>query len=296
MDDQDLLAERFEEHRERLRAVARRMLGSAGEAEDAVQETWLRLARSDATGIDNLGGWLTTVVARVCLDVLRARGSRPQPVTAGIDVDGTGIGSGPMDTDPEQEAVLADSVGVALLVVLETLSPPERLAFVLHDTFAVPFDEIASIIGCSPAAARQFASRGRRRVQGADAGGAVDLVRQREVVAAFLAASRAGDFAALLAVLAPDVVLRADAVAVSAGAVGELRGATAVAENLAGRAKAARPALLDGAVGLVWATGGRPKVVFHLTFRGATIAGIDLVMDPDDVARSEVELLDDRPE
>src|SRR5437763_12388687 len=208
MDDHEWLAERFEEHRAHLRAVAYRMLGSLSEADDAVQESWLRLGRSDASGIENLGGWLTTVVARVCLDMLRSRESRreepldtqvPEPIVSRED----GI-------DPEQEALLADSVGLALLVVLDTLTPAERLAFVLHDLFAVPFNEIAPIVGCSPTAARQLASRARRRVRGAATVKDADLTRSRAVVNAFLAASREGDFGALLAVLDPDVVLRAD--------------------------------------------------------------------------------------
>ena len=229
MDEHDWLAERFEANRTHLRAVAYRMLGSLSEADDAVQEAWLRLSRSDTSGVENLGGWLTTVVARVCLDMLRSRKSRreeplgahvPEPIVSRED----GI-------DPEHEALLADSVGLALLVVLETLAPAERLAFVLHDMFAVPFDEIAPIVGRSPAAARQLASRARRRVQGAATAPDADLTRQREVVDAFLAASRGGDFDALLAVLDPDVVLRADRAAVQAGASREVRGAAAVAEH-----------------------------------------------------------------
>ena len=229
MDEHEWLAERFEANRTHLRAVAYRMLGSLSEADDAVQEAWLRLSRSDTSGVENLGGWLTTVVARVCLDMLRSRKSRreepldahvPEPIVSRED----GI-------DPEHEALLADSVGLALLVVLETLAPAERLAFVLHDMFAVPFDEIAPIVGRSPTAARQLASRARRRVQGAATVPDADLTRQREVVDAFLAASRGGDFDALLAVLDPDVVLRADRAAVPAGASREVRGAAAVAEQ-----------------------------------------------------------------
>ena len=217
MDEHDWLAERFEENRTHLRAVAYRMLGSLSEADDAVQESWLRLSRSDTSGVENLGGWLTTVVARVCLDMLRSRKSRrEEPLDVHVPEP---IVSREAGTDPEHEALLADSVGLALLVVLETLAPAERLAFVLHDMFAVPFDEIAPIVGRSPAAARQLASRARRRVQGC--GRALpdaDLTRQREVVDAFLAAARGGDFDALLAVLDPDVVLRADRAAVPAGA------------------------------------------------------------------------------
>src|SRR5256885_11451483 len=215
MDERDWLVERFEAHRTHLRAVAYRMLGSATEADDAVQESWLRLSRTDTSDVDNLGGWLTTVVARVCLDMLRSRTARREEPLGTHLPDGT---AGPdHGLDPEQEALLADSMGPALLVVLETLAPAERLAFVLHDMFAMPFDEIAPIVGRSPDATRQLASRARRRVQGATMSD-VDLTRQREVVDAFLAASRGGDFDALLAVLDPDVVVRADSAAVEAGA------------------------------------------------------------------------------
>lgn len=235
---------------------------------------WLWLSRADTTGAENLSGWLTTVVARVCLDMLRARRSRredsnsvhvPEPVT---DRE-TGAG-------PEQEAILADSVGSALLVVLDSLTPAERLAFVLHDVFAMPFDEIAPVVGRSSAAARQLVSRARRRVQGAAPASEPDLGRTRAVVEAFLAASRNGDFAALLAVLDPDVVLRADRAAVEAGASSEVRGARAVAETFRGRARAARAALVDGAPGAVWATHGQPRVVFAFTIAGSTIVAIDL--------------------
>ena len=226
MDEHDFLAERFEANRKRLRAVAYRMLGSLSEAEDAVQEAWLRLSRADASRVENLGGWLTTVVARVCLDMLRSRKSRrEEPITnAPIVHRQDGV-------DPEHEALRADSVGLALLVVLETLTPAERLAFVLHDMFAVSFDEIAPIVDRSPAAARQLASRGRRRVQGSPAMPGIDLNRQREVVDAFLAASRSGDFEALLSMLEPDVVLRADPATVAMGAAAEVRGPAAVAET-----------------------------------------------------------------
>src|SRR5436309_11814993 len=221
MNEHELLAREFEANRNRLRAVAYRMLGSMSEAEDAVQECWLRLSRSDTSGVQNLGGWLTTVVARICLDMLRSRNSRrEESLEASVPEPITSRESG---IDPEQEALLADSVGLALLVVLDTLNPAERLAFVLHDIFAVPFDEIAPIVGRSPTAARQLASRARRRVQGAATAPDVDLTRQREVVDAFLAASRGGDFDALLAVLDPDVVLRADSAAVHMGSSTEVR-------------------------------------------------------------------------
>jgi RNA polymerase sigma factor (sigma-70 family) len=293
MDDREWLADRFEAHRAHLRAVAYRMLGSTGEADDAVQEAWIRLSRAGADDVANLGGWLTTVVSRVCLDMLRSRSSRREepfdtPVHEAVsDPVGAAV-------DPEQEALLADSVGPALLVVLETLAPAERLAFVLHDLFAVPFDEIAAIVGRSPAAARQLASRARRRVQGAAADPPADRARQRAVVDAFLAASRDGDFERLLALLDPDVVLRADDVAVRTGNIAaEVRGAAAVAETFAGRARAAQPALVDGVVGLAWAPGGTPKAVFDLTIADGRITAIELILDPDAVAGLDVVVLAD---
>jgi RNA polymerase sigma factor (sigma-70 family) len=290
MDEHEWLAEQFEENRTHLRAVAYRMLGSPSEADDAVQETWLRLSRSGVEGVENLGGWLTTIVARVSLNMLRSRGSRrEEPMDARLPdpvADDASI-------DPEHEALLADSVGPALLVVLETLTPAERLAFVLHDMFGVPFDEIAPIVGRSPAAARQLASRGRRRVQGGSSVPDVDRARQREVVDAFLAASRGGDFDALLALLDPDVVLRADPAAVQSGATGEVRGAPAVAETFAGRARAAQPALIDGAVGLVWARGGRPRVVFDLTIENGKIVEIDMVADAERLGELDLVVLDE---
>jgi RNA polymerase sigma factor (sigma-70 family) len=287
MDERDWMAERFEDHRRHLQAVAYRMLGSAAEAEDAVQESWLRLSRSDTSEVANLGGWLTTTVARVCLDMLRSRTSRREEPFAAHDL-------APREpTEPEHEAVLADSVGLALLVVLETLAPAERLAFVLHDMFAVPFDEIAPIVGRSPAAARQLASRARRRVQGAESAGDVetDLARRREVVDAFLAASRRGDFDALLAVLDPDVVLRADDASVAMGAAGEVRGAGAVAGTFAGRAKAAQPALLGGDIGLAWARGGQAQVAFDFTIVDGTIVEIEMVADRQRLDELDVVLL-----
>jgi RNA polymerase sigma factor (sigma-70 family) len=291
MGEHDGLAERFEAHRGRLKAVAYRMLGSLSEADDAVQEAWLRLDRADAGGVDNLGGWLTTVVARVCLDRLRAR--REQPV--GVHLPEPVI-SRQDGVDPEQEALLAEGVGLALLVVLDTLAPAERLAFVLHDMFAVPFEEIAPIVGRSPAAARQLASRARRRVQGAATVPDADLRSQRAVVDAFLAAARGGDFAALLAVLDPDVVVRADRGAVAAGASREVRGAPAVAEEalaFARLAHAARPALVNGAAGLVVAPGGRPFSVMGFTISGGKIVEIDILADPARVGRLDLAVLDD---
>jgi RNA polymerase sigma factor (sigma-70 family) len=286
MDDREWLATRFEEHRGHLQAVARRMLGSTGEADDAVQEAWLRLNRADTGEVQNLGGWLTTVVARVSLDMLRSRTARREEPLDARPVEP--LGAGP---DPEQQAMLADAVGPALVVVLDTLTPPERLAFVLHDLFAVPFDEIAPIVGRSPTAARQLASRARRRVQGADPESATDRARHREVVQAFLSASRGGDFAELLRLLDPDVVLRADAAAVGTGATPEVRGAAAVAETFAGRARAARPALVDGVAGLVWLAGGAPRVVFDFVVHGGRIVAIDLLADPETLGGLELELV-----
>jgi RNA polymerase sigma factor (sigma-70 family) len=290
MDDHHWLAERFEEHRSHLRAVAYRMLGSAAEADDAVQEAWLRLSRSGAAGVDNLGGWLTTVVGRVSLDMLRARRARREDPLGDRLPDELPSHQG--GGDPEQEALLADAVGPALLVVLETLTPAERLAFVLHDLFAVPFEEIAAVLGRSEAAARQLASRARRRVQGAPATAGTDPGRQRAVVDAFLAAARDGDFDALVALLDPDVVLRADPAAVQAGSAAEVRGAPAVAGTFSGRARFARPALVDGAAGAVWAPGGRPRVVFAFAIAGGRITGIDLVADPERLRELELTTLD----
>ena len=287
MDERDWLAEQFEEHRTRLKAVAYRMLGSLTEADDAVQEAWLRLSRSDAREIDSLGAWLTTVVARVSLNMLRSRASRheepidvrvPEPIIDSAD-----------GTDPEHEALLADSVGLALLVVLETLSPPERLAFVLHDMFAVPFDEIAPIVDRSPEATRQLASRARRRVQGERAAPDADLHSQREVVDAFLAAAREGDFETLVAVLDPDVVLRAD---FGRGAPAqEIRGAEKVARQAQMYSRFGldmRPALINGAVGLVTFRDGRPFSVGGFTVRGGKIVEMDWLADPERLSRLDL--------
>jgi RNA polymerase sigma factor (sigma-70 family) len=289
MDEQDWLADRFEAHRAHLHAVAYRMLGSRSEADDAVQEAWLRLSRSGTSGVENLGGWLTTIVARVSLNMLQSRKSRrEQPVGDGLpDPVATGTGA----VDPEQEALQADSVGLALMVVLDTLAPAERLAFVLHDMFAVPFEEIAPMVGRTPSAARQLASRARRRVQGATVPEA-DQASHREIVDAFLAASRGGDFQALLALLDPDVVLRADEATVRTGASREVSGAEAVAETFRGRARGARPAFVDGAAGAVWAVGGRPRVVFEFAIAGGRIVGIDLLSDPERLSQLDLELLD----
>ena len=288
METNNWLAEHFEARRPHLRAVAYRILGSLAEAEDAVQESWLRLSRADTSGVENLDGWLTTVVARVCLNLLDSRKSRreesleasvPAPITSREGV-----------VDPEQEALLADSVGLALLVVLDTLSPAERLAFVLHDIFDVPFDEIARVVERSPTATRQLASRARRRVQGAATVQDVDLARQRAVVAAFLAASREGDFDALLAVLDPDVVLRADRAAVSVGAPGEVRGASAVAQKISGRVRGLQPALVNGAVGAV-VQRGQQILVFRLTITNGKIVEINVVADPEHLRHLAISIL-----
>jgi RNA polymerase sigma-70 factor (ECF subfamily) len=274
MAQDDWLADRFEEHRPHLRTVAYRMLGSANDAEDAVQEAWIRLSRSDSNAVENLGGWLTTVVARIALDMLRSRTSRrEEPVS---EVPAEPARNGTSDTQPEEAIMIADSLGPAMLVILETLSPAERIAFVLHDMFAVPFDEIGPIVGRSPAAARQLASRARHRVQGADPAGAVDRSRARRTVEAFLSASRDGDFGALLALLDPEVVLTADADAMRVGA-SQVQGSQAVAETFAGRARAARLALINGQPGLVWAPGGNAQVVFGFTVEEDKITAIQLL-------------------
>jgi RNA polymerase sigma factor (sigma-70 family) len=273
MDERDWLAARFEEHRARLRTVAARVLGSTNQADDAVQEAWLRFSRSDTSGVENLGSWLTTVVSRICLNMLQARASRPESAFGLRPPESAATGAG---SDPEDEALLADSVGLALLVVLDSLSPPERVALVLHDMFGVSFAEIAPILGRNTAAARQLASRARRRLRA----GTVDDVRahQAELVEAFLAASRRGDFAALVALLDPDVVLRADATAVGLGIAPELRGAAAVLP-FARRAGGAEAALVDGRPGAVWMPDGRPRVVFHFAIEGQRITAVELVAD-----------------
>ncbi len=285
------LAQQFEANRGHLRAVAYRMLGSMTEADDAVQESWLRLNRSDASEIANLSGWLTTVVARVSLDMLRSRKSRredsfeAQPLEPFDGAEAT--------LDPAHEAEMADSLGLALLVVLETLTPAERLAFVLHDLFDVSFEEIAPIVGRTPTAARQLASRARRRVRGAEADPDADLTGQRAIVAAFLSASRGGDFAALLAALDPEVTLRADATAALMGATAVVHGAQAVAETFAGRARAAQLALIEGAPGLVWSTGGEPRMVFTFTITDGKISAITMLADPERLKQLDLRMLDD---
>jgi RNA polymerase sigma-70 factor (ECF subfamily) len=287
MEQGDWLAERFQEHRARLRAVAYRMLGSPGEADDAVQEAWLRFSRTDTSAVENLGSWLTTVVSRVCLNMLQARRSRPESPFGEEVPEPAATDHG---ADPEYEALLADSVGLALLVVLDTLTPAERVAFVLHDMFAVPFEEIALIVGRSPQAARQLASRARHRVQGQEAARDGDRRRQARLVDAFLAAARHGDFGALLAVLDPGVALRADTVAVHMATArqaqgapslsAEIRGREAVAEVFAGQAAAARAALIDGNPGAVWAPAGRARAAFVMRWSEDRIVEIEIVADP----------------
>jgi RNA polymerase sigma-70 factor (ECF subfamily) len=292
MDERDWLAERFEEHRAHLRAVAYRMLGSLSEADDAVQEAWLRLNRTDASAVENMGGWLTSVVARISLNMLRSRKARreeplegrlPDPIVDRAD-----------GVDPEHEALLADSVGLALVVVLDTLSPPERLAFVLHDIFAVPFDEIAPIVDRSPEAARQLASRARRRVRAERTVPDADVEQQREVIDAFLAAAREGDFERLVAVLDPDVVLRADFG--PAGRSREVRGAAAVAGQATGYGQVGldlRPALINGAAGIVAFLHGRPFSVGAVTVRNGRIVELDFLADPERLERLDLTVLDD---
>ncbi|WP_329229926.1 MULTISPECIES: sigma-70 family RNA polymerase sigma factor [unclassified Streptomyces] len=283
MDEREWLGKRFEENRGHLRAVAYRMLGSTAEAEDAVQEAWLRLSRTDAGRVTNLGGWLTTVVGRVCLDMLRSRVSRrenPLGLVPGDEVMAGGAGG--QEGDPEQQAVLADSVGLALLVVLETLDPAERLAFVLHDTFGVPFDEIAPLVERTPAAARQLASRARRRVRGAHPASDSDLTRRREVVDAFLTAARGGDFDALIAVLAPDVIARTDARGVDVTPL--VRGAQAVASGAVvfGRiALSAQPVLVDGLPGVLAAQNEHDRRVMTFRIEQDLITEIEIITDPD---------------
>ena len=288
MDESQWLAARFEDHRAHLRAVAYRMLGTLSEVDDAVQEAWIRLSRADTVGIDNLGGWLTTVVARVCLDMLRSRQSRrEEPFTPDAPEP---VATGTRGSSPEQEALLADSVGLALLVVLDRLTPAERLAFVLHDMFAVPFEEIAPIVGRSAEAARQLASRARRRVRGGGTPDA-DLVRQREVVEAFIAALRAGDFEGLLAVLDPDLVVRAD----MSGAPTEIRGAAVWAKGAVAYGHMARltqPALVDGAIGVVVAPQGRLVRALRFTIANGRITEIEVIGNPARLGELDVSIVD----
>ena len=277
MTDRDALAKVFEENRKRLRAVAFRMLGSRAEADDAIQEAWLRLSRADADQVENLGGWLTTIVARVCLDMLRSRRSRREETLEDPALESAANREATLAAD--HELMLADSVGLAMLVVLETLNPAERVSFVLHDMFDLPFEEIAPIVGRTPTAARQLASRARRRVQGKGEGAESDRERQRHVVDAFLRASRQGDFEALLALLDPDVIARVGSAAAALGSAEEVRGANDVARIFAGRAKGAQVALIDGVPGLVWAPGGKPRMVFAFTTEDGRVTEIELISD-----------------
>jgi RNA polymerase sigma-70 factor, ECF subfamily len=297
MEKQGRLAKDFEGNRPHLKAVAYRMLGSADEAEDAVQEAWIRLTRFESEKIDNLSGWLTTVVARVCLDMLRSRKSRKEEPLDKQVIKDPGAGN------PEAELLIADSVGPALLLVLDTLTPTERIAFVLHDLFDLSFDEIAPIIDRTEIAARQLASRARRRVRGMKASSLEDTHRQREIVTAFLAASREGDFSALLKLLHPDVVLRADKTAVKVAAANrakgapsftsEIRGADDVAETFKGRAAGAQLALIDGFVGATWAPSGKPVVVFAFAVRDGRIEEVDVIMNTEDLKKMEVEVINE---
>jgi RNA polymerase sigma-70 factor (ECF subfamily) len=287
MDEREMLARRFEAYRDHLHGVAYRMLGSAVEAEDAVQEAWLRVSRAGADEVENFGGWMTTIVGRVCLDRLRARTARREETLDGHEPEpGTRL----HERSPEADVELADSVGLALLVVLETLQPAERVAFVLHDMFDLPFDEIAPIVGRTSAATRQMASRARRRVRGASSSD-VDRSRKREVAEAFIAAARDGNFEALVSVLDPEVVLRADAEAVRLGGPAELRGAAVVAGFFNGRAKVAVPGLIDGEPGILVPVDGRTLFVLELTFGDGKITAIDAVADRDTIDSLELERL-----
>jgi len=290
MPDQEWLTTQFEANRPRLQAVAYRMLGSHAEAEEAVQESWIRLSRTDPAGIENVGGLLTTVVGRVCLDRLRSRRARPEDPGDGALHRAA---SEPAADDPEHEVVLAESVGAALLMVLDLLSPAERVAFVLHDVFAVPFDDVAEVLGRSPDATRQLASRARRRLQGTEPTAGFDVVRQRDVVDAFLRAARGGDFDALLQLLDPDVALVPDAAAVAMGSLREMRGAVDVATALSGGAQGARLAIVGGLAGFVWAPGGHTRGVVEFTIRDGRIVAITVTGDAQRIAELDLVVLDD---
>jgi len=289
MSDDGGVTAQFEANRPRLEALAYRILGSRADAEDAVQETWIRLARTDSSRIDNLGGWLTTVLARVCLDRLRTRRARPEDASGAVPDDLAGAAA---SDDPAGEALVADSVGAALLMVLDLLAPAERVAFVLHDVFAVPFDEIAPIVERSPEASRQLASRARRRLQGNATTFEFDPVRQRQVVGAFLSAAHRGDFDGLLSLLDPEVVLRPDAAAMGMGSLRETRGAAAVASSLSGGARGAQLAIIDGLTGFVWAPGGRMRGVVQFTVTNGQIAAIDVTGDVERLQQLDIVLLD----
>ena len=289
MEEQNWLAQQFEQNRARLKKVAFRMLGSASEADDAVQETWLRLSRSDAGVIDNLMGWLTTVVARICLDMLRSRKARaeePLDTVSPVQIADAGA------ADPEREAILADSIGPALLVVLDMLTPPERVALVLRDMFGMPFEEIAPILGRSPAASRQLASRARRRVRGSDKASDGSERTEQRIIDAFLSAAREGNLEALLSVLDPDCVLRADELASAMGAPQQVKGRSSVADFFNGRAAEARRATIHGVAAAAWAPGGKVRVAFSFTFRDERIVDIELIADRKRLQQLDVVLLD----
>jgi RNA polymerase sigma factor (sigma-70 family) len=290
MSEIDWLAGRFEENRTRLQKVAYRMLGSAGEAEDAVQEAWLRVSRGNAGDVENLAGWLTTVTARVCLNMLQARRARPEEPAGTYPPEPSAAHED--EQDPEDQALLADSVGQALLVVLDTLNPAERVAFVLHDMFAVPFEEIAPIVDRTPPAARQLASRARRRIQGTGPDmPAAEGTQQRELVAAFLAASQRGEFTALLELLDPGVIYRADQAGVQMGGPAEVHGPADVARIFSGRAQAAQLAVVNGATAIVWASDGQPRVIFTFTISHGKITAIDMTADPSQLSQLDVTIL-----
>ncbi len=287
MREDDWLAERFEAYRSELRTLAYRMLGSVTEADDAVQEAWIRFHRSDLTTVNNLGGWLATVVGRICLYLLRSRAARREEP---FDARSSEPVAGAADS-PEQQALLADSIGLAMLVVLDTLTPAERLAFILHDMFAVPYGDIAPIIDRTPAATKMLASRARRRVQATDATPQTDPTRQRAVVEAFLAASRRGDFQALVRMLDPDAALHVDRMALQGGGARPVTGAAAVAEQLYPRLKTLRLAQINGRIGAAWASDGRPRVLFDFTLAQGKISAVEIIADPDHIERLDVELL-----
>lgn len=291
MDEQIWLVKQFEEHRPRLLQVAYRMLGTQGEAEDAVQESWLKLSRADTSEVMNLGGWLTTVVARVCLDMLRARKARRENLV-GLEVPDSKVDAGAAEIDPEQEALLADSIGPALIIVMETLSPAERVAYVLHDVFDVPFDEVALVLGRSTVAARQLASRARRRVRLVTSEAGAEREKQREIVEAFLAAAREGDFESLLALLSPGVAVRADSHAVRLGALEELTGSRAVADRFVRYAKRIQFAFVDGTAALAAFQNGEPRLVLLIAIENQKIARVDMVADPARLSVFEIALLE----
>jgi RNA polymerase sigma factor (sigma-70 family) len=291
MKESDQLAARFEERRTRLRAIACRILSSPSDADDAVQETWLRFSRADTGAIDHLDRWLTTVVSRVCLNMLQTRRSQPAPLP---EADLPEQLADPAESGPEHEALLADSIGLALLIVLDTLTPAERVALVLHDVFAIPFEQIAPIVERTTPATRQLASRARHRVQGQDASGEPDRLRQAKLVDAFLAATRNGDFSALLGVLDPEIVLRADDQAAKLGAIDEIHGAAEIAAAFSRRARGARPALVNGEAGAVWIQAGQLRVIVTLTTNRDKITSINLIANPERLGQIDLVIPEDQ--